>query len=162
MEQQAPGYGWYIRRIDNALAREANRNLQSRNLTMQQSRALVMLAHAPDNTLSLKELERSFGAAQSTVAGLASRLEKKGLVEAMTAPGDRRVKLLRLTPEGIALHQACFEDMMSSERELAAGLTPEELGTLRALLRKLHDGIDGNKHETRKDDTNAENPCSAD
>ena len=73
MDKPIAGYGWFIKRIDNALEREANGNLQTLNLTMQQNRVLIQLAHAPENTLSLKALEERFGAAQSTVAGLVSR-----------------------------------------------------------------------------------------
>ena len=78
MDKPIAGYGWYIKRIDNALEKEANQNLQALNLTMQQNRVLILLAHAPAHTLSLKALEEHFSAAQSTVAGLVSRLEKKG------------------------------------------------------------------------------------
>ena len=79
MDKPIAGYGWYIKRIDNALEKEANSNLQALNLTMQQNRVLIQLAHAEGNTLSLKALEERFGAAQSTVAGLVSRLEKNAL-----------------------------------------------------------------------------------
>ena len=34
MDKELAGFGWYIKRIDNALAREACRNVQSHNLTM--------------------------------------------------------------------------------------------------------------------------------
>ena len=80
MDKPIAGYGWFIKRIDNALEKEANQNLQALNLTMQQNRVLILLAHAEGHTLSLKALEERFCAAQSTVAGLASRLEKKGLL----------------------------------------------------------------------------------
>ena len=43
MDKELAGFGWYIKRIDNALAREACRNVQSHNLTMQQSHLLCCL-----------------------------------------------------------------------------------------------------------------------
>ena len=79
MNRPIAGYGFYIKRIDNALEKEANSNLQKLNLTVQQNRVLIHLAHAENSTLSLKALEEHFGAAQSTVAGLVSRLEKNAL-----------------------------------------------------------------------------------
>ena len=82
MDKELAGFGWYIKRIDNALAREACRNVQSHNLTMQQSHLLFVLSDAENHTRTLKELESIFGCAQSTLAGLVTRLEKKGLVEA--------------------------------------------------------------------------------
>lgn len=141
MEQPIAGYGWYIKRIDNALGKEANHNLQSHNLTFQQSHALVMLSHAPERTLPLKELESRFGAAQSTVAGLVARLEKKGLVEALQSPEDRRIKLVRLTDEGEAMHQNCHQDVVNSENRLTALLTQSEKETLLVLLQKLYEAV---------------------
>ena len=56
MDKELAGFGWYIKRIDNALAREACRNVQSHNLTMQQSHLLFVLSDAENHTRTLKEL----------------------------------------------------------------------------------------------------------
>ncbi len=141
MDQPIAGFGWYIKRIDNALGKEANHNLQSHNITQQQAHALVILAHSPDHVLALKELESRFGAAQSTVAGLVARLEKKGLVEALHDPGDKRIKLVRLTTDGLAMHQACHQDVVNSETRLTALLSPEEKDQLLELLQRLYEAV---------------------
>lgn len=141
MEKPIAGYGWYIKVIDNALEKEANANLQRLNLTMQQNRVLIHLAHAPEHTLPLKALEEHFSAAQSTVAGLASRLEKKGLVEPVSDPSDKRIKRIRLTDEGLRLHAISRQDVISSEERLTALLTDEEKDVLLTCLRKLHEAV---------------------
>ena len=141
MDKPIAGYGWYIKRIDNALAKEANSNLQALNLTMQQNRVLIQLAHTSGHTLSLKELEERFGAAQSTVAGLVSRLEKKGLVEALSDPADRRIKLVRLTEEGLLLHSESHQRVVESEERLTALLSDEEKEALLACLKKVWDAV---------------------
>ena len=141
MDKPIAGYGWFIKRIDNALEKEANQNLQVLNLTMQQNRVLIQLAHAPENTLSLKALEERFGAAQSTVAGLVSRLEKKGLVEARSDPADKRIKLVRLTAEGLALHAQSHQKIVESEERLTRLLSEEEKAALLASLRKVWDAV---------------------
>jgi DNA-binding MarR family transcriptional regulator len=141
MDKPIAGYGWFIKRIDNALEKEANSNLQMLNLTMQQNRVLIQLAHAPENTLSLKALEERFGAAQSTVAGLVSRLEKKGLVEARSDPADKRIKLVRLTAEGLALHAQSHQKIVESEERLTRLLSEEEKAALLASLRKVWDAV---------------------
>ena len=141
MDKPIAGYGWFIKRIDNALEKEANSNLQMLNLTMQQNRVLIQLAHAPENTLSLKALEERFGAAQSTVAGLVSRLERKGLVEARSDPADKRVKLVRLTAEGLALHAQSHQKIVESEERLTRLLSEEEKAALLASLRKVWDAV---------------------
>ena len=141
MDKPIAGYGWFIKRIDNALEREANGNLQTLNLTMQQNRVLIHLSHAEDATLSLKALEEHFGAAQSTVAGLVSRLEKKGLVEALSDPADKRIKLVRLTKEGQRLHAVSRQMVVESEERLTALLSEEEQATLLSCLKKMWDAI---------------------
>jgi len=141
MEKPIAGYGWYIKRIDNALEKEANGNLQALNLTIQQNRVLIQLAHAEGNTLSLKALEERFGAAQSTVAGLVSRLEKKGLVEPLSDPADRRIKLVRLTEEGARLHAVSRQNVVDSEERLTALLTEEEKQMLLTCLKKVYEAV---------------------
>ena len=141
MDKPIAGYGWFIKGIDNALEKEANQNLQALNLTMQQNRVLILLAHAQERTLSLKALEEHFGAAQSTVAGLVSRLEKKGLVEAVTSPADRRIKLARLTEEGVRLHAQSRQMLVDSEARLTANLSPEEREIFLSCLRKVYEAV---------------------
>ena len=141
METTIAGYGWYIKRIDNALAKEANNNLQALNLTMQQDRVLIQLARTAGNTLSLKELEEHFGAAQSTVAGLVVRLEKKGLVEALSDPADKRIKLVRLTAEGVRLNALSRQQIVDSEARLTALLTEEEKAQFLSCLKKVYEAV---------------------
>lgn len=141
MDKPIVGYGWYIKRIDNALEKEANGNLQALNLTMQQNRVLILLAHAEKLTLSLKTLEERFGAAQSTVAGLVSRLEKKGLVEAVSDPADKRIKLVRLTEEGVRLHACSHQDVVDSEEKLTSLLTEAEKEQLLTCLKKVYEAV---------------------
>ena len=142
MEQEPiAGYGWYIKRIGNALAKEAAHNMQTHALTMQQAHTLVTLKYAPEGSLTLKELEEQFCAAQSTVAGLVARLEKKGLVEGLTDPADKRVKRVRLTDAGLAMTETCRQDVVSSEKRLVSRLTAEEQASLLDLLRKVYDAV---------------------
>ncbi len=141
MEKPIAGYGWFVKRIDNALAKEANNNLQALNLTMQQNRVLIQLAHAAEHTLSLKALEEHFGAAQSTVAGLVSRLEKKGLIEALSDPADRRIKLVRLTEEGVRLNALSRQKVVDSEERLTSLLSEEEKEQLLTCLKKVYEAV---------------------
>lgn len=141
MDKPIAGYGWYIKRIDNALEKEANQNLQALNLTMQQNHALVMLVLAENHTLSLKAMEERFCAAQSTVAGLVSRMEKKGLVEAVPDPDDKRVKLVRLTEEGLRLCAISRQNVVQSEERQTSLLTPEEREVFLRCLQKVYEAV---------------------
>ena len=48
-------------------------------------------------------LAHAIGVDRTTLANVLARLEGRGLVSRMVAPGDRRVKLVRLTPDGAAV-----------------------------------------------------------
>ena len=141
MDKPIAGYGWFIKRIDNALEKEANQHLQTLNLTMQQNRVLILLAHAEAHIMSLKALEEHFGAAQSTVAGLVARLEKKGLIEAVASPADRRIKLVHLTDEGIRVHAQSRQNVLDSEARLTANLTAEEKDAFLICLKKVYETV---------------------
>ena len=70
--------------------------------------------------------------------GLVARLEAKGLVESLGDRQDARAKLVRITPVGTILCEQGYEMMLAHERQLVAGLTPEETNTLATLLERVH------------------------
>lgn len=130
-------YGFYFRCIHDSMLRHANRTLAARNLTMSQMHILMALYHAPEKTRTLKELEGVFHNAQSTVAGLVQRLEKKSLVTCAVSPGDRRVKVVCLTDGGVRACQAARADSLPVEKLIASCMNPEEQTTLRTLLVRI-------------------------
>ena len=132
-----PGIGLYLKVLSKALEQYANNQLQTRNLTFSQSKLLMVLGDCTDHTASLKELEEAFHSAQSTVCGIVSRMEKKGLVQALPSGTDRRVKRIALTPAGETLREECVSDILDSERWISAGLTQEENLLMRQLLEKI-------------------------
>ena len=133
--------GRTIKLIDEALARRANNNLQKHNLTITQSHMLMALSRAEDESLSLKELEGIFRSAQSTVAGLAVRLEKKGLVTSFADERDRRLKRIRLTDEGRAVCLYSCRRIEETERLLVSRLTEDETAALRDMLRRVYEAL---------------------
>lgn len=133
------GYGLYIKRVNDCLDAEANRDLQKRDLTRTQAHFLMELRRRPDKTAALKELEDRFSAAQSTVAGVAVRLEKKGLIESFSSPEDRRVKLVRLTEAGEASCEASLAEIAATEAHMLSALTDCEQTLLLNLLGRVYE-----------------------
>lgn len=72
----------------------------------------------------------------SNITGLADRLEHRGLVERRPSPGDRRVKVLVLTPEGKRLHASLVERLLS-DSPLTRGLPARDQAELLRLLQQL-------------------------
>ncbi|MBQ9048233.1 MAG: winged helix DNA-binding protein [Solobacterium sp.] len=134
--------GWKIKRLADEMNRNANSKLQQHNLTFTQIRVMVhLLRHADNNTSTLKKLEKQFEVAQATMAGIASRLEAKNLVEGFVLPEDRRVKCIRLTDKGRALLNEEKERLDAYERRLKAGFSELELETLNTYLDRIYNNI---------------------
>jgi DNA-binding MarR family transcriptional regulator len=63
----------------------------------------------PDQPIPMGRLAEALACDASNVTGLIDRLESRGLVRRQTATGDRRVKVLALTPAGIRLRSTVLE-----------------------------------------------------
>jgi MarR family transcriptional regulator, organic hydroperoxide resistance regulator len=78
----------------------------------------------------------------SNVTGIVDRLEARGLIERRSLETDRRVKIIRLTPEGQRV-RAEVVDRMSSPPEEIAALSLESQLALRDALREAAERLDG-------------------
>lgn len=126
-----------IKQIHDRLEKRANNSLRAQDLTMMQVSVLIALHYSERQQLSMKELERRFGVAQSTVAGIISRLEQKGLIEALSDPEDKRVKLVHITQTGETCYAEAAGSMQEAEETLLDGLSDEERTTLNRLLIRI-------------------------
>ena len=68
-------------------------------------------------------------------------LEKRGLIERLPDPGDRRGTLVRLTKAGKTLVDEAVVDHVALERELLSHLTQEQRLELAKLLGALAEGL---------------------
>lgn len=72
-----------------------------------------------------------------TMTNRIDRLAKKGWVERLPSPSDRRGVIVRLTKGGQETVDAAMADLLARERELLADLPTEERDALRTALRRL-------------------------
>ncbi len=133
--------GSLIKRINDTMEKRANNALQQYDITFFQLKMLIILSHSEDGTATLKELERGFGVAQSTAAGVAVRLEKKGLITSYADARDRRVKRVQITPAGRTLCINHREEMECNEARLVQTLSEEEQEQLKSLLLRVYDSL---------------------
>lgn len=129
--------GQLIRQINTELEKNANNVLRGDDLTVAQVSLLLELYQMQDRTLSLKELEQALGLAQSTVAGIAARLEQKGFLEYGEVPGDKRVKRVHMTAAGEICVLRARSRMAAAERDVLSGLTEAERVQLLTLLEQV-------------------------
>ena len=133
--------GKLLKQIHDEMRKKINNDMRVQGMTMAQWDALVELNLAPEKQLSLKELERQLHIAQSTTAGIISRLEQKGLVEGLGDSKDRRIKLVRITTKGIEHLSSCEQSRAEAEAKLLSGLTEIERDIFRSLLKKVCDTL---------------------
>jgi DNA-binding MarR family transcriptional regulator len=134
-------YAALIKQLSTEIQKRADAALQESDLTMTQMYFLGALSHLPGGCATLKELERHFRVAQSTAAGVAARMEKKGLIESLPSEGDRRVKRVRITASGEETLRRALETMERGEQQMLAPLDDAEQETLLTLLRRVHSAL---------------------
>ncbi|MGI5962840.1 MAG: MarR family winged helix-turn-helix transcriptional regulator [Lawsonibacter sp.] len=133
--------GQLIKQIHDAIERVVNNSLRQNDLTLVQIWVLLSLSEQAEKTYSLKELERILGVAQSTCAGIVNRLALKKLVNCFPDPMDKRMKLVRITPEGEACCETARTGMAALDERIFRGMTKEEQKMLHDLLQKVYDNI---------------------
>lgn len=129
--------GPLLKQIHDALEKESNQMLRPDDLTMAQIHLLFILKERGDGICTLKELEKILHVAQSTTVGLVKRLEQKGFVESFGDASDKRVKIAKITSEGLDACKQTQEGLQKVEQQLLTGLTEAEIGIFIELLQKV-------------------------
>jgi len=104
-------------------------------LALTDAQAKVMWRLETGDTPSLKELAKRCGADPSNLAGVVDQLTERGLVASRPAVHDKRVRVVRLTADGVRLRRrlvACLAQHPSIE-----ALSPERQEELLAILREV-------------------------
>jgi MarR family transcriptional regulator, organic hydroperoxide resistance regulator len=96
---------------------------------------IVLRRLDPHRPTPMNELAEALACDASNVTGLVDRLEARGFVERRATPGDRRVKTLVLTPEGIDIRARVIRGMSDPPPGIA-GLSTEDQRALRDILRR--------------------------
>ena len=77
------------------------------------------------------------GISKGPLTGVASTLEKRGLVARRAHPDDARRVLLSLTPAGLTLMAELFPQLNKQEALVVESLSPDEIRVLAPALRKI-------------------------
>ena len=133
--------GFLIKQIHDRLEKRSNNELRSQDLTMMQISVLLTLEAADGKQCSMKELERHFGVAQPTVAGIVSRLEQKGFAQAHGDAHDKRIKIVHVTQAGEACCKEASSHMNEAEKVLLRDFTEEERELFYHLLEKAANNL---------------------
>ena len=108
---------------------------------MMQISVLMELQKAERKQRSMKELERKFCVAQSTVVGIISRLEQKGFVDAFGDASDKRIKVVHITSAGEACCREAAGFMAAAEQMLLHGFSEDEKAMFNQLLARAAENM---------------------
>jgi DNA-binding MarR family transcriptional regulator len=134
--QLGESVGYLLSRVKSTMSNMVTqRTMAELGITSTQASILFMVGSG--KCLLAAELAREYGIDASAVTRLIDRLEKRGLLTRVRSSEDRRVVRLALTPEGQALAARMPAIFTSVMDKLLAGFTPEEVGFLKSMLRRI-------------------------
>ena len=105
------------------------------DLTPVQYAALVAVHEHPG--IDATRLSALIAFDRSTLGNVLERLEARKLIQRYASPEDKRVKLLRLSPAGIAMLARASAPVMRAQQRILAPLKPSDRERLIVLLEQL-------------------------
>ncbi len=97
----------------------------------------TVFQHLPSEGMRLTDLAEAALMTKQSMGYLVDDLETLGYVERVPEPGDRRAKLLRLTPRGRQVDNTVRDVIRQLEAQWAERLGEQEYAQLTRLLRAL-------------------------
>ncbi|MGN1019515.1 MAG: MarR family winged helix-turn-helix transcriptional regulator [Aristaeellaceae bacterium] len=132
--------GHLIKSINEKLKARADQDARTHHLTLSQSFVLTYL-DSQGGQAAQKDIERFLDVSHPAVTGIISRMEQNGHVTTWPNPGDKRVKIVALTPQAGARVKEMNEMCQHWESAMLDGFSPEETATLKALLIRVNDNL---------------------
>lgn len=128
--------GYLIARAKSSLSNlVTQRTLGELGITSTQASMLFMIASGRCSLAA--ELARDYGIDASAVTRLIDRLEKRNLLSRVRSSEDRRAVHLAVTDEGRELAARMPNIFGGVVDKALAGFTPEEVGFLKNMLRRI-------------------------
>lgn len=129
---EAGHFGYLLRQASGIYRLRMERALADLEVTPPQFTILTMVAAYPG--LSGADLARLTLLTPQTVSVIVANLERAGSVARRPHPVHGRIQTLEITDSGKGLLARCRERVQVLERQLAAGLSPEEEAVIRRWL----------------------------
>lgn len=121
-----------VARIDSHL----DSVLRPYGLDLGEYEILVRLSEAPERRMRMSDLAEAVRQSRSRLTHTVARMEKKGLLDRVPCPQDRRGVIAILTDEGYALLETAAPTHVASVREVLVDVV--DPGDFEALGRAMH------------------------
>jgi DNA-binding MarR family transcriptional regulator len=126
--------GYHIRRVQLMLFKQFDRVLDS-DMTPATLHMLLIIDENPGLTMS--RIADAHGVDRASIAPAIQKMVRKGWIERLGSPEDKRALMLNCTPEGRARALSTLAKVRELEAELLAALSLAERTELLALLGRV-------------------------
>lgn len=126
-----------IKKTALVIEKLSNQVLAPYELSHTQYKIMKMLYRNPERSVRQIDIEEIFSLTNPSVTGIIQNLEKKGLVERVQNPEDKRSKLVCLTERAFAVKDELDQLGEALEKKVTEGLSEEECMELCTLLTKM-------------------------
>lgn len=123
-----------------ALEKDAYQMLAAYDLTFSQFKIMVFLLHIHEGPTRQIDIEDMFAMTNPTVTGILNNLEKKGMVQRLPNPADRRSKIIVPTEKALAIADELWNIRETLDADFTRMLDDGEKEQMRKLLRKIING----------------------
>ena len=119
----------------NTLNEGLEKTLSKVNLNNSKFNILMIIRYiGGENGIQQNEISKQLLVTASNITKLLDKLESDGLITRNNKSGDRRVKIIKITPEGSSLIDQIWADYNKTANALTPNMTDDEL---QALIDKL-------------------------
>lgn len=122
----------FIVKLGHAVTNYRNEKMEEIDLTAPQSDALIATLKEPGITAS--QVKNNLQLSQSTVAGIISRLENKGLITKTVDRKDGRKAILKPTSQGLKMEDELKKIALDTQNKLVQGMSESEQREFMRLL----------------------------
>jgi DNA-binding MarR family transcriptional regulator len=126
----------FLRRMFSLAEAEATDLLVDLDVSLSQARTMFVLAHVAE-PVPIGEVARRLGLSQAAAGRTVDQLVRLGIVVRQESVGDRRVKLVSLSPRGFDIADQHIEQKRKAIRAVSERLPAEDCARLTAALRPI-------------------------
>lgn len=134
-----------IVKLGNSVTNYRNIKMEDIDLTSAQSDALIATLRQPGITAS--QVKKNLQLSQSTVAGIISRLEHKGLIAKTMDQKDGRKAILNPTQQGLDIENDLKKIALDTQNTLVQGMSEAEQQEFMRLLEIALQNLQTARHE---------------
>lgn len=129
------------------LDKSKNRVFKKLGITSSQADILLYLLLNREKQIYQKNIENQFRLSNPTVNGIVDRLESKKLIFREKIEKDKRLTLIRLTPQSLKLEKNIVDSLIKFNENIMKEITENEIHIFEQVINKMLENIKNIKFE---------------